>query len=249
MKNCKLHLLLLLLVFASHGFATSLTIDSPTLQVITLSHASSFGLSVQQLKHYQYLMHDTLAGNWYPRLTPAEVLGLMSPSASERNKFAQIVARQTHDRIEREQAFTRAYRLAYMKLYPLQPIIAKSRISKIHPKKHSDNLQHLWLFLNPSLPFGQSKMDSLINYLYEHRKGHLDIYFVGKNITKQNIETWAQRYRLPVNLINKQLTLNMGNKRFNQILSHRMISLPCLASIEHQHFNLIPLDDLSNSLW
>ncbi len=62
-------------------------------------------------------------GRWYPQLSPAEVLGMNAQTPQEQKHFAEIAAKQEHDKLARELAFDNAFHQAMGRLYASEPVI------------------------------------------------------------------------------------------------------------------------------
>lgn len=95
----------------------------------------AWGLSIEEWKYYQSLMKGP-SKKWYKKLDPIEVLGINARNSSEQKKYAQLVVKRTHDRVERELAFQRAIDDAWKQLYPeLKPI---KNIKVLNPNEKSN---------------------------------------------------------------------------------------------------------------
>src|SRR5579872_767807 len=103
------------------------------------SQAQDWGISLDEWVQYQKLMQGK-NGRWYPKLSPAEVLGLNAQTSQEQQHFAEIAAKQEHDKLARELSFDHAFHQAMGKLYASEPVIkpfdmsAYNTISITHKK-------------------------------------------------------------------------------------------------------------------
>ncbi len=91
-------------------------------QTITHTQAQQWGLTDSEWQHYQQLRQGE-RGIWSPGLDPLTTLGVETNSDAERQRYAELLARKEHQRVEKELAFQRAYDQAWKRLYPtLTPI-------------------------------------------------------------------------------------------------------------------------------
>src|SRR5262245_18016213 len=84
--------------------------------------AQDWGLSLEEWQRYKRLIQGS-DGLWYPHLSPPAMLGMRTETPKEQKHFAEIVARQEHDKVARELAFNQAVWVAMRSLYADEPII------------------------------------------------------------------------------------------------------------------------------
>lgn len=94
--------------------------------------AQDWGLSDTEWTNYLKLMQGQ-NGLWYPQLSPAAVLGLNATTDKERQHFAEIEARQEHDKVARELTFNHAVYAALRQLYSAEPLIQPFDKSPFNP--------------------------------------------------------------------------------------------------------------------
>ncbi len=112
---------------------STLTATTQEKTVIT-STAQDWGLSETEWQHYLQLMQGA-DGMWYAHLSPPAVLGMRAITAPEQRHFAEVEAKQEHDKVARELAFNHAVWVAMRQLYPDEPMIKefdKTPFSPIH---------------------------------------------------------------------------------------------------------------------
>lgn len=91
-------------------------------QTIIHTQAQQWGLTDSEWQRYQQLRQGE-RGIWSPGLDPLTTLGVEANNDAERQRFAELLARKEHQRVEKELAFQRAYDQAWKRLYPtLTPI-------------------------------------------------------------------------------------------------------------------------------
>jgi integrating conjugative element protein (TIGR03759 family) len=108
-------------------------IQTTQVRVALSGAAQDWGLSEAEWQLYLKRMQG-LNGLWYPQLSPAAVLGMNATTEQERQHFAEIIARQEHDKIARELIFNHAVYLALRKLYEDEPVIQPFDKSPFNPQ-------------------------------------------------------------------------------------------------------------------
>lgn len=73
------------------------------------------------------------SGHYYEKLSPPEVLGINATSNEDMYHFAEIAAKQEHDKLERELKFNMAFHEAAAKIYSNEEIIKPFDLSKFTP--------------------------------------------------------------------------------------------------------------------
>ena len=204
------------------------------------NRAEMWGLSTENFKHYLWLMKNTPSGLWYKNLDPPEVLALNAKNSDQMMQYAETQARNMHKRVTRELIFDQVYSQAYKQLYPTEKAIMTQGQS-------GDALQsgdRVWLFVKMNTPLGSFAYKHLLKAVQETPDTVLDIYFIGKNITKKNIQHWAVNMDVPQNLVNKKITLNFGSSRFASLTKGKKVSLPFVGILHDNHFQPITLSSV-----
>lgn len=133
-----LALLILVLVVKAEAAPVDSSVISTNLDASTtvsnsvIGTAQDWGLSVEEWQQYQRLMQGP-AGRWYRPLSPVEVLGLYAETVTDQQHFAEVAAKEQHDKIAREIAFNNAFTLAVQKLYVEEPVIKTFDMSAFNP--------------------------------------------------------------------------------------------------------------------
>lgn len=194
--------------------------------------AQDWGLSPEEWQQYQSLMSGP-AGKWYPQLTPAEVLGMYADNDQDEKHFAELAAKEEHDKIARELSFNNAFHEAILKLYSNEPVIKDFDMSAFNPAKgkaHSAllngnttvNLEagdHLVSFVDTTPGLDFLAVPSLLGLIKNHPDVILDIYCTG-NVSDSDIQLWAKMNNIPVDLVQKGIiTLNHDNGKLKSIFS------------------------------
>ncbi|MDY1037811.1 TIGR03759 family integrating conjugative element protein [Lelliottia sp. CFBP8978] len=169
-------------------------------QAITHTQAQQWGLTDSEWQRYQQLRQGE-RGIWSPGLDPLTTLGVEANNDAERQRFAELLARKEHQRVEKELAFQRAYNQAWKRLYPtLTPIR-----SVIEPR--------LALFVSEKCPACETLAQELIN---DDRS--LDIWLVNSRNDDASLQRWAQRQHIDMRKVERgQVTLNHDNGRWQRL--------------------------------
>ncbi len=195
--------------------------------------ARDWDLSENEWQSYQKLMAGP-AGKWYPQLTPAEVLGMYADNDQDEQHFAEVSAKEEHDKIAKELSFNNVFHEAMLKLYGNEPVIKDFDISAFNPVKgksmmHSNSSgsnesislsagDHLVVFVDTTPGLDFLAIPTLLGILKNHPDIFLDIYCAG-NVTDADIQLWAKMNNIPVDLVKKGIiTLNHDNGKLKSIL-------------------------------
>ena len=205
--------------------------------------ASEWGLTLQQYQRYTWLMANTPSGHWYKDLDPVEVLALNATSNDDMMGYADIQAKNAHDRVSRELAFDHMYALAYSQEYPNEKAIQSPMAMRdAHAALQAGD--RIWLFLSPNTPLGPFVYEHLMTVIEATPHTALDLYFVGENITAKSIQEWAKNNGVSPDLINRQVTLNYGNDRFRKINQGGNPMLPFIGRLRGGRFQGITLSSV-----
>jgi integrating conjugative element protein (TIGR03759 family) len=192
-----------------------------------IGSAQDWGLSDAEWQSYQKLMAGP-AGKWYPQLTPSEVLGMFADNEQDEKHFAELAAKEEHDKIARELSFNNAFHEAMLRLYSNEPVIRDFDISAFNPIKgkllpHGSNAvtfssgDHLVIFVDTTPGMDFMAIPTLLGILNSHPGVYLDIYCTG-NATDNDIQFWAKMNNIPVELVQKGIiTLNHDNGKLKSI--------------------------------
>lgn len=196
--------------------------------------AKQWHLTVEDYRHYQWLMQHTPSRQWYAQLDPPEVLALNTDDEAKLRHYTEAFVKITHQRVTRELAFNRLYGEVFHALYPDEKaVVIDAALNAWNTWQPKDRL---WLFVRN--PFNsdeknpQSTLQTLLNRIalfLETKKGvTLDIFLVGSNHHhQQNLLAWAKQYPLPLALQHR-VSLNNGNNRYRELSrqAHQSLQLP-----------------------
>ena len=239
------------------AFVTSTTVNSaitaPTPassqdQTLTATQlqaeANRWGLSVSDYGRYIQLMQTTPSGKWYVNSDPAEVLAINARNAAEQKKYAEIVAKNTHDRLGRELSMQYAYSQAWEKLYPNEKPIALPGQTQTQNTVALQAGDQLLFFTRIDDAQSGAMATQLVNAMASHTNVRLAIFVVGKNVTDNAIAQWAQSNQIPPSLVqNHRVVLDHDNGRFAQMTKGNG-SLPMIILNHQNAFNVVSFNEL-----
>lgn len=194
-----------------------------------LGNPQDWNLTQEEWNHYRQLMQGP-NGHWYPNLTPPEVLGLNAQTPAEQRHFAEIVAKEEHDKLLRELVFNNAVHQAALRLYAKEPIIRSFNTTPFNPIKTSYrntvSLQrgdHLTLFIDPIKGLDFMALPKLLAAIKNTNNVELDIFCVG-NVDDNSIRHWAKLNNIPTDLVSQgRITLNQDNGRLQKTAGNAVL--------------------------
>lgn len=141
LQSLKFNICLLSLIFTSTVLASNIvnthtqnTISQDTLVISTQSLAKDWDLTETEWIQYVTLMKG-YSGHYYQKLSPTEVLGINAETDEDMRHFAEIAAKQEHDKLERELKFNTAFHEAAARLYAGEQIIKPFDLTPFTPIK------------------------------------------------------------------------------------------------------------------
>ncbi len=112
-------------LFAANDVVNTVTMNSVSQNTVETSSRDQglvWGLTESEWAYYQSLMQG-VNGHYYMHLTPPEVLGINAKTPQDIKYFAELAAKQEHDKIEKELRFNAAFYAAAQRLYANEPMI------------------------------------------------------------------------------------------------------------------------------
>jgi len=200
-------------------------VDSIKLTAKQQHQAKVWDLSKKQEQRYVALMQNK-SGSYYKKrpLSPVEVLGINARTDQEREYYAMLAAQQESQRIAKELAYDNTFRQSYIKLVNQKnlPVVRDFNTRQYSPYFYKP----VDLKPNDQLVFFVKQKDvvdpvtiSLLNSLKKIKNLQLNIYFVDKNVSKQQIFTWADHHYIPQKMVkDKLITLNFGYDKFQNLV-------------------------------
>lgn len=188
--------------------------------------AKVWQLTENEWNHYLELMKGR-AGQYYPHLTPPEVLAMYAESEEELHHFAEIHVKLEHDKVAREVRFDRVFHDIAMLLYKDEPIIKPFAMSAYTPIPNRDLKPHYFLQAGDHLLLFVDIMDSTGSFVarvmdrVQSKPGVvLDIYCVNAR-DDAAIRAWAKENHVPVDSVSRnQITLNKDHGKFRRSMGN-----------------------------
>lgn len=223
MRKYTITCLLLVLMQAAYAqdvattSAVNSSVENTTANSGQSTNPKDWGLTQAEWTRYQQLMQGA-SGRWYAQLTPAGVLGVNAQTPDELKYFAELIAREQHDKLAHELAFDRAIHEAALRLYQDEPVIKPFDLSPFNPQKAANHkavttLQsgdHLVLFVDPNNGIDFTALPRLLAAVKSNSGVVLDIYCTNK-ADDSVIREWAKINSIPTNLVSKgRITLNQN---------------------------------------
>ena len=197
----------------SHELSTA--VQNTTITNSQIGTSQDWGLSNDEWNQYMKLMQG-VNGFWYPHLTPPEVLGLNAQNFTDEQHFAQIVAKEEHDKLARELTFDSAVHSAFVNLYTNEPVIKPFNLSPFNPvngDKQNSNVtlqagDHIALFIDTTKGIDLLAVPKLLAFIKLNTDIVLDIYCMG-NVDDGQLRQWASFNQIPVGFVSTgRITLN-----------------------------------------
>ena len=178
-----------------------------------LAKSQEWGLTEQEWQRYQEL-NQGARGIWSPGLDPLTSLGVESRNEQERERYARLLAKKMHDRMERELQFQRTYDRVFAEMYPNeQPFKVEPHISERFGRV-------IYFTRLENCDKCETNADRVLQYVND--KTPIDIYFVGVKNNEQ-IYNWAKKHNIDPNKVNRKLiTLNHDNGAWLQYADGKM---------------------------
>lgn len=161
--------------------------------------ATDFGVSTQEWTRYRSIMDGEGRFHWKDT-DPRVVLGIYSKNASQRKKYAEMMARREYELNKRFIEFNQEYVEAFQRLYGNEPIMDITKVAAYQNQYTASNYgsskpkgllsagDRIVLFMNTDC----SSCDSYYRQVKEVQEfSALDIYFV--NDSNEKITQWAKK--------------------------------------------------------
>jgi len=193
-------------------------IEKLTLNEAQVHEAQVWNLSEQEEKRYVFLMQNRSALYYEDKpLSPVEVLGLNARTAQEREKFAKLAAEQNEQQIAQLLAWRNAYSKAYQARTKGLPRVQAFDASKYSPYAYKaidlrpgDKLFFYLQFDDPV----KAQLAVLYQLIEDTPKTSLQLLFLDKHASKQQINAWAKAHTVPHDLVKqKRISLELGDHK------------------------------------
>lgn len=170
---------------------------------LTENRWSEWGLTEQDWTRYEALKNGP-QGVWSPNLDPLTMLGIEARSESERNRYAELLARKEFERNEKILAFQLAYDQAFTRLYPNILPFRVDENGQVSAAPTSNN--RIIYFTRSDC---EKCVDDLKKLFTHAGNNPVDIYLVDSEQSDEKIRKWAMDNQIDVGKVrSRQITLN-----------------------------------------
>lgn len=170
---------------------------------LTENRWSEWGLTEQDWTRYEALKNGP-QGVWSPNLDPLTMLGIEARSESERNRYAELLARKEFERNEKILAFQLAYDQAFTRLYPNILPFRVDENGQVSAAPTSNN--RIIYFTRSDC---EKCVDDLKKLFTHAGNNPVDIYLVDSEQSDEKIRKWAMDNQIDVAKVrSRQITLN-----------------------------------------
>ena len=191
-------------------------IDKLTLTEEQLHQAKVWALSESDEKRYVLLMQNRSSVYYKStKLSPTEILGLNARTEEERERYATLAAEQNEQQIAELLAWRNAYQKAYKDRIKDIPVIKSFDSSPFSPYHYQaidlKSGDKLYFYLRITDPV-KAQLAVIYHLLENTPNTELNIYFIGNDVDKASINSWAKAHSLPLSLVKqKRIILNAGH--------------------------------------
>ncbi len=192
--------------------------------------ASKWGITVEEYQRYTDIINGPL-GKWNPEIDPIFALGIFAENEEEKQRYAEMYAKQEYELVVRTQAFERAYRKSFSEQFPEAKIIehvlmqeyyayqnAKkaNKLSRRHKSRFYENDRILY-FIDVNCSDCSSHIEKLYKIQQENHQLYIDLYLLGIS-TEQEARAWAVDNAIDIELVKQEkVTINVDNGTFSQL--------------------------------
>lgn len=198
--------------------------------VVSANEAKRWGLDTTEYQRYLSIIEGPL-GRWNRTIDPVMALGMFAETDVERRRYAERYAQQEFELLTRTQAFERAYRDAFQRLYPHAQIIASEHMAEYYAhqsqKRQGSRVPDFLRALQTGdrlLYFPEFTCDDCQNAVAQlqavlARNAHLqvDVYIRGID-DAPSARAWASQNRVDVGLVRQgRITVNVDDGTYTKL--------------------------------
>lgn len=194
--------------------------------------AARWRLSEPEYSRYLDIINGPL-GHWNKDIDPVFALGMFAETLVEQRRYAELLAQQEYELALRAIEFERAYRQAFQRLYPdtsliddrlLEPYYRKHPEYAYSPAASPTPVQSVFQLGDRLLFFADPKhcdnctedLNKLIDLARSSIGVMVDVYVLSTSDADE-VNRWANQYKLDVSLVGNIITLNADNGMYQKI--------------------------------
>ncbi|WP_299772429.1 TIGR03759 family integrating conjugative element protein [uncultured Pseudoteredinibacter sp.] len=191
------------------ALSEAITSEVEVSKAISLN-AKRWNIEPSEYQRYTELLKGPL-GKWNLNIDPILALGMFADSPAERQRFAELYAQQEFKLTQRTLQFQSAYRQAFNRLYPNQPVIDSEglvpfRENRALRKQSYKSIQNLssklitgdqvFVFFSKQCTSCHSNLSRLIQ-IAQNIKGVTVRAFILEASSDSDVVTWSKNNSLP----------------------------------------------------
>lgn len=240
----------------------STTVATTTAATSGYGTAKDWGLTPAEWAQYQLLMQGP-SGLWYRQMSPVAVLGLNARDADDEKHFADVYAKQEHQKVEHELSFNKAAFDAMRRLYPDEPMIKPLDVTVFNPTKPGQKgnkaaknaapfisgttLQsgdRVVLFADTQQGLDVAVLPKLLGLMTHNDQVKLDIYCLG-DVKDDAIQSWAKLNQIPTAWVaSGRITLNRDKGQLQKISGNINAVAPYIVLVRGSQSRPVSVWDL-----
>lgn len=194
--------------------------------------AALWGLNERDYIRYTDIIQGPIQ-YWNPTIDPVLVLGIFAETESEKNRFAELYARQEYALVTKTQEFERLYHDAFRRMYPNAQMISSELMAPYHQNtqkkkkttkydfstnKLLDN-DRIVFFLRRDCDTCATMIHHLHGLTRRHKKLFIDFFILDAN-NENDARAWARENLIPTDLVQLgKVTINIDDGDFDRIKS------------------------------
>lgn len=204
--------------------------------------AEMWGISTEDYVRYTEIMEGPLK-HWNPNVDPVMALGIFARTEAEKLRFAEIYAQQEYRLVGQAQAFERAYRAAFHRLYPDARMVTPELMSSYYEQQARKKGKPVIDFSTNTLLDGdrvlyfvdvdcntcQEDITQLQSLVRKNRALYVDFYIL--NIKQEDeARRWASTHGIDVAFVKQsRITINIDDGVYRRLSK---------SSVQKTHFFL-----------
>jgi integrating conjugative element protein (TIGR03759 family) len=241
-----------LVATAEETQTTETHVDASGVRVTVAEDANRWGVSVDDWTRYRHLMQGP-RGTWSPNLDPLTALGVSADNDPDRRKYAELLVRLEHDRVQHELAFEKTVQAVKRELFPNEAVLDIDKLkSLVHARTKEAPYRagdRLLVFVALDCTTCNRLIQHLVNDVQSLPGLHLDVFVMGQ-VRDEAIQAWATKLKLPEPLVKQsRLTLNHDNHTLSRLVRDPMTTVPVLVRARGETLDVLPNDPVVLTRW
>lgn len=211
--------------------------------------AQVWGITPKEYSHYVWLMNHTENSIYYAdrHLDPTWILAINAKDTEERRHFTLQAIKNERIRLAKLLAFQQEFSRLQHELYPNENPIASPSLQLNKQRSVVLQANDILLFFTSISHTLDASINQLLALLQDHPGVRLNIYLVGRKIGDVDIQHWATRHHIPIELVRQgAITLNHDQDRFSR-LTQGKVQLPFIVLNHNGRFQAVDINSLTGA--